>query len=124
MRMADLHVARIAAGLGTPALVVHDRTDGEVPWSDGDEVARAWPGARLRTTEGLGHRRVLRDPAVIAEATAFVLSRLPRCGCGRLARSTAAGEPRCETCLLAVHLADRASRAPGGAPLTGAAAAP
>ncbi len=124
MRLADLRVARIAAGLGTPALVVHDRGDGEVPWSDGDEVARAWPGARLRTTNGLGHRRVLRDPAVVAEATAFVLSRLTRCGCGRLARAHAAGAPRCETCLLAVHLADRAARAPGATPLTAAAAAP
>jgi pimeloyl-ACP methyl ester carboxylesterase len=116
MRMADLQVSRIATRLGTPALVVHDRGDREIPWSDGAEVALAWPDARFRMTEGLGHRRVLRDRAVIEEATGFVLSRLARCECGRLAQSLADGAPRCETCSLALHLADRASRAPEARP--------
>lgn len=113
LRMSDLTVPDIAARLATPALVVHDRADGEVPFGDGEEIARAWPGARFRATDGLGHRRVLRDPRVVAEATAFAVSRLARCGCGRLATAVAAGAPRCDTCLLSVHLADRDARAPG-----------
>ena len=35
-------------------------------------VAAAVPGARIELTEGLGHRRILRDPAVVTRAVAFV----------------------------------------------------
>jgi pimeloyl-ACP methyl ester carboxylesterase len=55
-----------------PTLVVHDRGDRSTPVSDGAAVAAAWPGARLRVTEGLGHRRILRDPAVVAAVVEFV----------------------------------------------------
>jgi pimeloyl-ACP methyl ester carboxylesterase len=55
-----------------PVLVVHDRDDDEVPWRDGEAVAAAWPRGELWTTSGLGHRRILRDPAVAARVAAFV----------------------------------------------------
>ncbi|GAA1653040.1 alpha/beta fold hydrolase [Georgenia ruanii] len=58
----------------TPALVIHDRHDKEVPYADGERVAGAWPAARLHTTETLGHQRILRDPGVVAEVTRFVVS--------------------------------------------------
>lgn len=114
-RMAELAVPRLAAELRTPALVVHDRGDGEVPWAEGAAVAGAWPGATLLSTDALGHRRLLRDRRVIAEATGFVVGRLPRCGCGRLATALAHGARRCETCLLERYLADPEARAPGAA---------
>lgn len=57
---------------GTPLLLVHDRDDPEVAWSHSQAIAAAWPGARLVTTAGLGHRRVLRDPGVATEVAAFV----------------------------------------------------
>jgi pimeloyl-ACP methyl ester carboxylesterase len=55
----------------TPALVVHDRDDREVPYSSADRILRAWPAASLVTTSGLGHRRILRDPTVIERVVAF-----------------------------------------------------
>ncbi|SOY66959.1 alpha/beta fold hydrolase [Cupriavidus taiwanensis] len=55
-----------------PTLVIHDRDDKEVRWEDGAAIAGAWPGARLETTTGLGHRRLLRDPAVIQRIAGFV----------------------------------------------------
>ena len=55
-----------------PVLLVHDRQDAETAWSDSEAIAHAWPGARLHSTTGLGHRRILRDPAVVAEVTGFV----------------------------------------------------
>ncbi|HEV3462425.1 MAG TPA: alpha/beta fold hydrolase [Actinomycetota bacterium] len=55
-----------------PLLLVHDRQDTETGWSDSAAIARSWPGARLHSTTGLGHRRILRDPAVVAEVTGFV----------------------------------------------------
>ena len=58
--------------LGQPALIVHDLDDADVPWSEGERYARYWPGARLLTTQGLGHRRVLDAPDTINAALAFV----------------------------------------------------
>ncbi|HEY8474268.1 MAG TPA: alpha/beta hydrolase [Natronosporangium sp.] len=55
-----------------PLLVIHDRYDREVGYSDGQAYAEAWPDARLLTTEGLGHRRLLRDPGVIDAVVRFV----------------------------------------------------
>jgi alpha-beta hydrolase superfamily lysophospholipase len=53
-------------------LVVHDRDDREVPFVHGERLAATWREAALHATEGLGHRRVLRDRAVIDEVVAFV----------------------------------------------------
>jgi pimeloyl-ACP methyl ester carboxylesterase len=123
--VGDLEFAVLAAGLSTPALVIHDREDREVAFDDGAAIAEAWPAARLLTTGGLGHRRILRDPAVIEEARAFVVGQLVRCGCGRLATETVDGDARCETCLLERHLARREERRAGMADaLTGPGAGP
>jgi pimeloyl-ACP methyl ester carboxylesterase len=53
-------------------LVVHDRDDTFTPVGDGTAIAAAWPSARLHLTTGLGHRRLLRDPGVVAEVVDFV----------------------------------------------------
>jgi pimeloyl-ACP methyl ester carboxylesterase len=68
-------VAPLAASQRAPLLVIHDRDDGEIPWQHGTLVARAWPGAELVATGGLGHRRILRDAAVVAAAVDFVAAR-------------------------------------------------
>ena len=62
----------MAREMTAPLLVVHDRDDRETFWSEGNALVEAWPGARLISTSGLGHRRVLREPAVIEEARQFV----------------------------------------------------
>ena len=69
-------LSRFAADLPMAALVVHDREDTEVRWAEGASIAAAWPGAELLTTRGLGHRRILRDPAVVARVIAFLAARL------------------------------------------------
>jgi pimeloyl-ACP methyl ester carboxylesterase len=56
-----------ARRLTIPALVVHDEDDPQVPYGDGVALAAAWPGARLVTTNGLGHTRLLGDETVIRE---------------------------------------------------------
>jgi pimeloyl-ACP methyl ester carboxylesterase len=68
----DFDVPALARSQSAPLLVFHDRDDAEVPWSDGEAIAGAWPGARLVTTLGLGHRRILRDERVVADAVSFV----------------------------------------------------
>jgi predicted alpha/beta-hydrolase family hydrolase len=85
---AERFVRRIEARLGAPIdtlsgdrflfgpevelLVVHDEDDREVPFTDAARLAAAWDGARLFSTQVLGHRRVLRDPAVTHAVAAFV----------------------------------------------------
>jgi pimeloyl-ACP methyl ester carboxylesterase len=55
-----------------PTLIVHDREDAYTPVTDGAAIAAAWPSARMHVTSGLGHRRLLGDPAVVAEVVDFV----------------------------------------------------
>ena len=79
--LSAFSVPAMAATMATPPLLlVHDRHDAETGWPDSQAIADAWPGARLVTTNGLGHRRVLRDPAVVAEVTGFLGSPLARPG--------------------------------------------
>jgi pimeloyl-ACP methyl ester carboxylesterase len=73
MPLSAFDVPAMAARVPTPPLLlVHDRLDAETGWSDSAAIARSWPRARLVTTSGLGHRRILRDPAVVAEVVGFV----------------------------------------------------
>ena len=57
-------------------LVIHDDSDRDSPIANGQQVSAAWPGARLVTTSGLGHRRILRDPGVIAHAVRFLTTEI------------------------------------------------
>jgi pimeloyl-ACP methyl ester carboxylesterase len=70
--LGELRGDEIARQMSTPLLVIHDQGDREVPYASGERLAEAWPGARLITTEGLGHNRILRDPDVIHAATSFM----------------------------------------------------
>ena len=53
------------------ALILSDRDDKEADHEDGARIARAWPGAELVLSEGLGHRRILRDEETIKRIVAF-----------------------------------------------------
>jgi pimeloyl-ACP methyl ester carboxylesterase len=73
--MSALEVPAIARGARTPLLAFHDPEDREVPWHDAAAIAQAWPGARLIDVPRVGHHRILRDPAVIAQAVSFLSQR-------------------------------------------------
>jgi pimeloyl-ACP methyl ester carboxylesterase len=75
VRWAELDMARLAPRIAASALVIHDRNDRKVPWRQGASFARAWPGARLYTTRGLGHSRILQDEHVTALAAQFIAGR-------------------------------------------------
>ena len=63
----------LAPRMTTPLLVLHDPEDREVPFEEGAELARRWPGAELRPTGGLGHLRILRDGGAVAAAVGWVV---------------------------------------------------
>ena len=72
LRWFELEIPRLAPRLKTPALVIHDRNDTFVPWAQGAALARAWPGARLLSTVGLGHGRILASDITLRAAADFI----------------------------------------------------
>ena len=71
-RWSDFELPQAVANVQAPALVIHDAGDREVPQASGLALARAWKGARFLRTRGLGHRTILRDPAVVRDAVDFL----------------------------------------------------
>ncbi len=55
------------------ALVIHDVADNEVSWNAGAQYAMLAPNARMLSTTGLGHHRVLNDESTIRAAFAHIL---------------------------------------------------
>lgn len=70
--VGPLDIARTAARMICPALIVHDRGDDEVPVGEGLAVASAWPGSRLLVTERYGHRRILIAREVVRAVVDFL----------------------------------------------------
>jgi pimeloyl-ACP methyl ester carboxylesterase len=76
-RWADLDTPALAAVAeaagGAPLLIVHADDDEQVMVIESDGLAADWPRARRwLAPAGSGHVRILREPSVIAEITAFV----------------------------------------------------
>jgi pimeloyl-ACP methyl ester carboxylesterase len=70
----EFDVIAAARTMTAPLLVFHDPDDRDVAWGDGAAIVAAWPGAELVSTSGLGHRRIVHDPEVVARAVAFLVS--------------------------------------------------
>jgi predicted alpha/beta hydrolase family esterase len=70
--MQQFEPAAVGARVTVPTLIVHDRGDGINRFADGVAFRDAIAGARLLATEGLGHRRILTDPAALQAIAAFV----------------------------------------------------
>ncbi|MFI9817707.1 alpha/beta hydrolase [Saccharothrix variisporea] len=64
-----------------PLLVVHDERDREVGHVNGEALASAWPDAKLVSTNGLGHHRILTDADVLHEVVTFVTAPTPAVPC-------------------------------------------
>jgi pimeloyl-ACP methyl ester carboxylesterase len=69
--LAAIEDGRLFEHIPCPTLVVHDRDDDEVSSDAAEAVAEA-TGAHVRWTEGLGHRRILREPSVLERVAAFM----------------------------------------------------
>ncbi len=58
------------------ALFIHDVDDHETRFEGGHVLANTWPDARFQATQGLGHRRILRDRTVINSVVDFMTDRV------------------------------------------------
>lgn len=71
MALNDVDGVRNGRRIDAPILLVHDRNDRVVPIEHGERLAQALPRAQLVQTEGLGHRRILSDAAIVQSLVAF-----------------------------------------------------
>ncbi|WP_394779919.1 alpha/beta hydrolase [Undibacterium sp.] len=67
-----MDTASLQRGMHHPALLLHDGEDAEVPYSEAVALQQDWPQATLETVQGLGHRRILKDPRVIERVIGFL----------------------------------------------------
>jgi pimeloyl-ACP methyl ester carboxylesterase len=72
MRFEDLYIPARVANLSVPALIIHDREDLDIPFSEGEAIARAWPGAEMVEAEGVGHHAIMRDEDIAARIAQFL----------------------------------------------------
>jgi pimeloyl-ACP methyl ester carboxylesterase len=87
--VADQEFAR---RIHTPLLIVHDIADNEVPIANGHIYANA-PHARMLVTDGLGHRRLLRDLHVLDASVQFI-AELRDSAPPQMAAATAPAKPK------------------------------
>ncbi len=71
-RFSGFIIADLVRQLRTPAIVIHDRDDEDIPLAEGEAIAAAWPGARLVVTEGLGHQAIMRDTGTMGIVAQFM----------------------------------------------------
>jgi pimeloyl-ACP methyl ester carboxylesterase len=75
LAVEDVDFVRLADDIDRPELlVIHDREDRLARYASAVQLVEHWDGARLTTTEGLGHQRILRDEAVARQVVAFVVA--------------------------------------------------
>jgi len=69
---AELDLVLTAPPSGIPALLIHDLKDNVIPYVEAEALANAWPGLRVLTTTGKGHRDILSAPDVLKAIVEFV----------------------------------------------------
>lgn len=70
--VAELDLVAIGPQCGIPALLVHDRGDAVIPYREAEILVAAWPALQIISTEGLGHRDILADAAVVQAIAGFI----------------------------------------------------
>jgi pimeloyl-ACP methyl ester carboxylesterase len=70
--LEDLDLPARIGSVSVPTLLIHDRNDNLVPFTEGESLHRALPNATLHATDGLWHSATLRDPEVHQRILAFL----------------------------------------------------
>jgi len=69
---AEFDLVSVGPRCGIPTLLVHDHGDAVIPYLDAEDLAAVWPALKVVTTEGLGHRDILADAAVVSAVSDFI----------------------------------------------------
>ncbi|WP_369656469.1 alpha/beta hydrolase [Variovorax sp. V213] len=70
--MAQLEPAAVGPRIAQPTLIVHDRDDRVNRFADAEAYRDAIKGAQLVATQGLGHRRILKEEEVLRQVARFL----------------------------------------------------
>ena len=68
----------LAKTISTKMLIVHDKDDRTIPYTDSKTLSDKTDNIYLHTTVGLGHKRILRDKAVVDVITAYIFNVHPQ----------------------------------------------
>lgn len=68
----ELQAINLISEISQPTLILQDRQDSVVPLQEVEKLAQCWASAELRLSDGLGHNRILRDPASIDKVVAYL----------------------------------------------------
>ena len=71
-KMDDYSAYKAAAEIKIPVLIMHDKEDDDVPVKAAYHIHEHLQGSELMITEGLGHRKILGDEAVINKIKEFI----------------------------------------------------
>ena len=71
-KVNELSSSISARSIQARTLVIHDKNDREVDFSDGVNIEKNIKNSSFMITEGLGHRRILRDEKVVEHIGAFL----------------------------------------------------
>lgn len=69
---AELNTASNMARQTCEGLIIHDLDDAEIPFEEAQEILKLWPQAQLHQTQGLGHRKIVRDAEVWQKVASFL----------------------------------------------------
>lgn len=72
LNVEDVRMNHIISRIQRPVLVIHDKRDQEIPYSDALKLTEGLEQATLVSTEGLGHRRILRSEQVVNKVIDFL----------------------------------------------------
>lgn len=70
----ELNVASLLASNQPDVLLMHCKSDLEIPFSDMNYIHKHYPKAETMTLDGLGHRKIIRSPQVASIAGEFIRS--------------------------------------------------
>ena len=65
----------LAKSISSEMLIVHDKDDRTIPYRDSRILSDKLDHVDLHTTEGLGHKQILRDKAVVDIVTESIFNR-------------------------------------------------
>lgn len=67
-----LDIAKISKTIRAKSLIIHDERDLEIPFENAKSIHNNWPDAQLVSTQGYGHRAILRQREVWETIVGFI----------------------------------------------------
>jgi pimeloyl-ACP methyl ester carboxylesterase len=68
----ELDIAELIKQTYSDGLIIHDQNDIEIPFENAKAIKRNWNGSRLLSTQGYGHRSILRQKDVWHAIVEFI----------------------------------------------------